>query len=571
MMNIFNVILLSAACLGWDAATAQPYPVMTQPRSKAMSSAVTAMHVWNDTAGVSEGHWDQGESIVWKGLQGLWLNTGDGQYFTYIQQRADRLIDKDGRILFHTDEQEADGAALNADGAAHNADGAVCKSNEAVFGNILLMLYRVTNLERYFRAAGQLRQLLKDRAGSGDVLMVQSFFADYASLFHEEDHFDDIARKFAATGEPAQVVPLGWYGLALVDVLGYFPADHPGRSILRESLKKLVVTIQKVQDKKTGVWSDASAGFMFIYILARAVREGYLPPDLAASVLLTARQGYGATLLKLPQMGGDATGTGIFLLACNEMDQVATGMAGKGKTVVLDYYFNNERHKDITGASVRFHYTWEDCANSGFSQWGQLFRQYGMHTDSLVTAPTAASLAKASAYIIVDPDDEREVPAPHYPTPNDMECIYDWVKGGGVLVLMSNDSANSEFTHFNKLAERFGIHFNWDCYHKVTGNKFDMGAFFLPPGDAIFATTKKIYIKELSTLRLSGPARPSFIDHDRVIMAIAKIGKGAVFAVGDPWFYNEYTDGRKLPADFENYNAARDLVQWIIVQSKQHH
>jgi unsaturated rhamnogalacturonyl hydrolase len=50
-------------------------------------------------------------------------------------------------------------------------------------------------------------------------------------------------------------------------------------------------------------------------------------------------------------------------------------------------------------------------------------------------------------------------------------------------------------------------------------------------------------------------------------MAIARVGKGTVFAVGDPWFYNEYTDGRKLPADYENYNAARDWVQWLLLQA----
>jgi unsaturated rhamnogalacturonyl hydrolase len=49
-------------------------------------------------------------------------------------------------------------------------------------------------------------------------------------------------------------------------------------------------------------------------------------------------------------------------------------------------------------------------------------------------------------------------------------------------------------------------------------------------------------------------------------MSIAKIGKGTVFAVGDPWFYNEYFDGRKLPASLENYKAGEDLVKWAIKQ-----
>jgi unsaturated rhamnogalacturonyl hydrolase len=47
-------------------------------------------------------------------------------------------------------------------------------------------------------------------------------------------------------------------------------------------------------------------------------------------------------------------------------------------------------------------------------------------------------------------------------------------------------------------------------------------------------------------------------------MAGARLDKGVVFAVGDPWFYNEYIDGRKIPPYFENYKAAEDLVKWII-------
>ena len=50
----------------------------------------------------------------------------------------------------------------------------------------------------------------------------------------------------------------------------------------------------------------------------------------------------------------------------------------------------------------------------------------------------------------------------------------------------------------------------------------------------------------------------------KIIMSVAKYGKGKVFAVGDPWFYNEYVDGRKLPAEYENYKAAEDLVKWLL-------
>ncbi|WP_370526611.1 hypothetical protein [Pedobacter sp. HDW13] len=62
------------------------------------------------------------------------------------------------------------------------------------------------------------------------------------------------------------------------------------------------------------------------------------------------------------------------------------------------------------------------------------------------------------------------------------------------------------------------------------------------------------------------PAVSALTDNGDVLIATAKYGKGTVFAVGDPWFYNEYIDGRKLPADFENFKATNDLVNWLTKQ-----
>jgi unsaturated rhamnogalacturonyl hydrolase len=54
-------------------------------------------------------------------------------------------------------------------------------------------------------------------------------------------------------------------------------------------------------------------------------------------------------------------------------------------------------------------------------------------------------------------------------------------------------------------------------------------------------------------------------------MATARYGKGTVFATVDPWVYNEYTDGRKLPAPFDNYAAGEELVRWILAQVPPRH
>ena len=86
-----------------------------------------------------------------------------------------------------------------------------------------------------------------------------------------------------------------------------------------------------------------------------------------------------------------------------------------------------------------------------------------------------------------------------------------------------------------------------------------MGRVVTNTGNPIFPAPRTIFLKELSTLALSGNAKAVLEANGDKLMATVKYGKGTVFALGDPWIYNEYVDGRRLPADFENYKAADDL------------
>lgn len=182
----------------------------------------------------------------------------------------------------------------------------------------------------------------------------------------------------------------------------------------------------------------------------------------------------------------------------------------------------------------------------------------------MYNAPTAANLKNASVYIIVDPDTEKESPKPNFIGANDIKNITDWVKAGGVLILMGNDTGNVEFDHFNQLAKNFGVQFNKDSKGRVVGNKFEMGKALVPAGNELFKTAEQLYIKEYSTLKLVAPAKSVLKDKDgNNMMAVAKLGKGSVFVIGDPWLYNEYVDGRKLPAEYDNFKAGRDLVNWV--------
>lgn len=634
-------LLLLIAIAAYLVSGISPAQAQKAPLSEQM--AATVMTRWKDSWETQPGRpekWSYDHGVVLKGIAGVWANTADGKYFRFIQQSIDRFVKDDGTIrTYELDEYNID--------HVNN-------------GKILMLLYHVTSQEKYRKAAARLREQLQTHPRTSEggfwhkkiypsqmwldgLYMGEPFYAEYAATFHEAAAFDDIARQFvlmelhsrdaktgllyhawdesrkqrwanAATGRSPHFWgrAMGWYAMALVDTLDYFPQNHPQRGALIEILKRLAAAAQKYQEPESGLWYqvldkrgakgnylEASVACMFTYALAKGVRQGYLP----GSYLRVARKSYRGIVKRFIKtdpagqvnlegtvsvggLGGnpyrdgsyeyylsekvvtnDPKGVGAFLMASNEIEIAAGLSVGRGRTVTLDSFFNNEVKKDATGQVVRWHYKWEEMPNSGFLFWGNLFRNLGAKTQSLEDGPTTANLRKTDIYIIVDPDTKAESENPHYLEPPHIKAITEWVKRGGVLVLMGNDAGNAEFDHFNQLAKQFGIQFNQDSKNRVQGNDFAAGSVRVTGGHPIFRTAKQLYLKEISTLTLAPPAKPVMRHQGDVIMAMARLGGGTVFAIGDPWLYNEYVDGRKLPAEFENYRAARDLSKWLIQQS----
>ncbi|MEQ1921144.1 MAG: DUF4350 domain-containing protein [Pyrinomonadaceae bacterium] len=408
---------------------------------------------------------------------------------------------------------------------------------------------------------------------------------------------------------------MGWYAMALVDTLEHFPATHPRRAEIIAILNREAAAIAKYQDKKSGVWWDiidlggreknyleSSASAMFVYALMRGVREGYLPEKY----LKTATRGWdgikkefiktnaqGQTdwegTVSVSGLGGnpyrdgsfdyymseklrtnDAKGLGPAIRAAIEVEAYERGWPGRGKTVVIDDYFNHEiRKSKNTAGDETWHYKWDERPDAGFYAFGQLFRSNGARLSSLSSAPTAANLAGAGVYIIVDPDTEKETAKPNYASEPNAKAIADWVKRGGVLMLMGNDGQNAELDKFNLIAEKFGIKFNKDRKFEVLNNDYKMGGVEIAAGNPIFTTTKRVFVKEISTLSVSGNAKAVVSANGDVVMATAKHGKGTVFVIGDPWLYNEYLDGRRLPLEFENFKAATDLTRLLLTNARK--
>jgi hypothetical protein len=243
-----------------------------------------------------------------------------------------------------------------------------------------------------------------------------------------------------------------------------------------------------------------------------------------------------------------------FLIGCSS--------AFSQKKVGLDNWFNNEINKK-TG--LHYHYLWTDTAWSGFSRWGAIFTAQGACI-SHIGKPEKSSLKKLNVYIIVDPDTTTENNSPNYISPGDVKVIEAWVEKGGTLVLMANDGPNCEFTHLNMLAAQFGMVFNHVSLHPVINKDWEMGAFTSLPDHPMFKGVSKIYLKEISSLSLTGEAKPILSGNGYVFMAESRFGKGRVIAICDPWIYNEYIDHDRLPESFENRKAAENFTRYLIAE-----
>jgi unsaturated rhamnogalacturonyl hydrolase len=231
----------------------------------------------------------------------------------------------------------------------------------------------------------------------------------------------------------------------------------------------------------------------------------------------------------------------------------------------LDNWFNHEINAK-TGKP--FHYLWTDTEFSGFSRWGEIFISRGAKITTL-GKPGDAVLSKINVYIIVDPDTTTESPNPNYLNSDEIASITRWVKSGGVLAVLANDAPNCEFTHLNKLMKEFGMTFNHVTLHPVTGTNFETGASTNLPDHPLFKGVTKIYLKEISDINITGTARAILTENGKVLIAENKFGKGYVFAIGDPWIYNEYIDHDRLPESFENRKAAENLTDLLLGHAKK--
>jgi unsaturated rhamnogalacturonyl hydrolase len=298
----------------------------------------------------SKPKWAYCQGLICKAMLDLWKHTGDKTYFNYARSYADTMITEDGMIRTY-------------DAKSYNMDNINA-------GKILFTLYSETHEEKYKKAIDTLRGQMRTHPRTTEggfwhklryphqmwldgIYMGTPFLAQYAMEFDEPALFDDVVSQIKTmakhsydpetglfyhgwdesreqqwankeTGQSPNFWgrSMGWWAMALVDVLDYLPEDHKGRDEVIDLIDLVAKGITKYQDEQSGVWYqvidqgnregnylEATASCMFVYFLYKAVRKGYID----RSFLSAANKGYEGILKNFIRENKDGT---ISLTSC---------------------------------------------------------------------------------------------------------------------------------------------------------------------------------------------------------------------------------------------------------------
>jgi unsaturated rhamnogalacturonyl hydrolase len=295
-----------------------------QPWSEKMANSVMA---YKPTRYASS--WDYVTGTVLRSFIDLYKKTGNTTYYNYIKNTIDYIINTNGVIS---------GYKLSD----YNLD--MIKEGCAV-----LYLYEQTGASKYKIAADTLRKQLQGQPRTSDggfwhkkvypyqmwqdgLYMGEPFYAEYSRQFNNSNDFEDIAKQILLMEKHARDTvtgliyhgwdekkvqnwanpvtgcsanfwgrAMGWYMMAIVDVLDFMPSDYSKRDSVIAVLQRMAKALAKVQDAKSGCWYqvldqgtrtgnylESSGTCMFVYSYLKAVRFGYID----SSYIEIAKKGY---------------------------------------------------------------------------------------------------------------------------------------------------------------------------------------------------------------------------------------------------------------------------------------
>ena len=282
-------------------------------------TAVTMAESFMKRFGLLTRQWSYDYGVMWRGMEALHALTGEQRYFDYI---------KDAMDTFVTDDT---GAIRDYRFESFNLD-YVCN------GRQLLYLYKKTGEGKYLRAADVLREQLRQQPRTSDggfwhkacypyqmwldgLHMAAPFYVEYALMHGDEAGVQDAAKQlhlaYEHTLNPATGLnhhawdescaqmwsdpetgraahcwgrAVGWYMLALADVLELLPEGHACREPLADIFRRMTDKMFSVRDGgvwlqvidqpgRTGNYRESSGSCLMVAAMLKMARLGVIPTE----------------------------------------------------------------------------------------------------------------------------------------------------------------------------------------------------------------------------------------------------------------------------------------------------
>lgn len=261
--------------------------------------------------------WNYEQGIMLHGMRMMYETTGNEVYYNFVKGNLDQYVNDEGEIRTYPYDD------FNLD--------------KIKPGGALLFVYEKTGIEKYKLAADLLKKQIDNqpRTEAGGfwhkkiypyqmwldgLYMAEPFYAEYSVMFDQPGNFEDIAKQFIVAYEKTVDEEtgllyhawnenkeqewadketghsphfwgraIGWYVMAIVDVLDYMPEDAEGRDKMIEILDNVCEAVVEVRDCDTKLWYqvldmpekegnylEASCATMFTYAFAKGANKGYL-------------------------------------------------------------------------------------------------------------------------------------------------------------------------------------------------------------------------------------------------------------------------------------------------------
>lgn len=318
IFSITLMLIVSCTATEESKSSAEKNSVPTDTTTISVAFADYILENWKDPNTLSQKGWEYNNTIILHGIEKVYNKTGDEKYLNYIKDFVDQYVNEAGEIrdlepeannldklhpgiiLFPLIEKygdkkyqlAADKIRAEFDNQPRTQEGGFWHKQKYETEMWLDGIYMAEPfLVRYGALSGEGEDEFTEAVTQVSLIAEKTYNPETQLFYHGWDSNKNASWADPVTGQSSYYWSrgLGWFAMAMVDILEFLPEDHPKREVFINTLDSIVSGIQRYQDDETGLWYqvldkgndsenwiEVSGSAMFIYSIKKGVRLGVI-------------------------------------------------------------------------------------------------------------------------------------------------------------------------------------------------------------------------------------------------------------------------------------------------------